>query len=329
MSFDWGETHGAAYWERFRSMADEADWPERVKWDDAARQHPAVAMAVLRAQKKKSLAAAFEAKWRSMVQTEMRTVAPKHWEWIERPDIRLELLPEKTWLIELEFTLSQDMMTKDDSPFEVTDNPIRKERVFEKPYLAAASWKGALVSAMFLGQPQLFVRETEEGEERIRRGPQMIRLFGNDRDVEDTEQLRRGRLQFYPSFFNRRGFAVLNPHERETGAGKNPIHFETVPRGARGRFELLYVPPAARELTTADVLEDLVVAAQGVHDLLRVYGFGAKTSSGFGQAADRLQGGRIGISLGGSFRKLDLSMLSQLPAAGRRIQSALLQGAKS
>ena len=56
------------------------------------------------------------------------------------------------------------------------------------------------------------------------------------------EGYRRGRLMFYPTFFKKLGLEVINPHDRETGAGTLPIYLETVPKGAKGTFSLLYVP---------------------------------------------------------------------------------------
>ncbi len=113
------------------------------------------------------------------------------------------------------------------------------------------------------------------------------------RDIEGFQ----GRLHFYPTFFDRIGLEVINPHPRNTGAGKQPIYFESVPAGTRGRFDLLYVPfdriGEDEAETRKQVAEDLTLLAQGLQAMFTLYGFGAKTSSGFGLAEDQVSDGRI------------------------------------
>ncbi len=108
-----------------------------------------------------------------------------------------------------------------------------------------------------------------------------------------TEKIegRQGRLFCFPTFFNQIGLEMINPHDRARRVGKNPILFECVPAGATGTFRLLYVPydfpgevtPGETKLQ-AQIQADLPLVARTVRDLLTVYGFGAKTSSGFGAA---------------------------------------------
>jgi len=97
----------------------------------------------------------------------------------------------------------------------------------------------------------------------------------------------QGRLHFYPTFFDRIDLEVINPHDRKTGAGKNPIYFECVPAGTEGVFTLLYVPldqvgRSSREEIEQEAKADLKAVAEGVKAMLTEYGFGAKTSSGYG-----------------------------------------------
>lgn len=103
--------------------------------------------------------------------------------------------------------------------------------------------------------------------------------------IGDVEGFR-GRLRCYPTYFDDIGLTVINPHERDTGAGKQPIYFECVPAGARGTFTLLYVPldraGADDSETRRQATADLRLAAAGVYATMTLYGFGAKTSSGFG-----------------------------------------------
>ncbi len=94
----------------------------------------------------------------------------------------------------------------------------------------------------------------------------------------------RGRLHFYPTFFDRIGLEVINPHPRDTGAGKNPIYFECVPEETPGVFTLLYVPLDAGPKDEDTIKADLAAVARGIRAMLTEYGFGAKTSSGYGVA---------------------------------------------
>ncbi|MDD3050296.1 MAG: RAMP superfamily CRISPR-associated protein [Candidatus Cloacimonetes bacterium] len=63
-------------------------------------------------------------------------------------------------------------------------------------------------------------------------------------------QTQRGRLVFYPSYFNQIGLEMINPHKRRTKAGTQPIYYEVVPAGAEAIFQLLYIP--ADNITKSD-----------------------------------------------------------------------------
>ncbi len=182
----------------------------------------------------------------------------------------LTLLPPHSTFIQFTFTLAAPYISRDDEAFHINDNPVRKDNVFKVPMVAPSGWKGALRATLW----QLGYKEHDE---RIKR------LFGNDKD---DETLLAGSLHFYPTFFDRIGLEVINPHDRATGTGKLPIYFECVPAGTEGTFSLLYVPSvfASQE----DVAQDLQLAAQGIEAMLTVYGFGAKTSSGYGCVEDAL-----------------------------------------
>lgn len=103
---------------------------------------------------------------------------------------------------------------------------------------------------------------------------------------------RAGRLRFFPTFFGRIGLEVINPHERQTRSGTLPIYIESVPDGTLGSFTLLYLPfdciGKDRAETRRQVSTDLKKLGRGLQALFTHYGFGAKTSSGFGVAEDNL-----------------------------------------
>lgn len=195
------------------------------------------------------------------------------------PDVStVKYMPPLSFMLCIRFKLQKPYISKDERDFYLLDNPIRKEKIFQVPMVAASSWKGALRAALW----QLGYKENNKIA---------IRLLGNPRSSEEHQA---GRLYFYPTFFNKIGLEVINPHSRETGVGeRGPILMECVPEGV-GMLLLLYVPfgsiKQSEDERHAEVAQDLEVLAEGVQAMLTTYGFGAKTSSGFGTAQDQLAG---------------------------------------
>jgi CRISPR-associated protein Cmr2 len=191
----------------------------------------------------------------------------------------LELLPAGSFLIYFAFRLKQPYLSKDSSNFHIIDNSIVRDKVFRWPEVRTTSWKGALYHAFW----QLGHDKEDE--------PQMQRIFGN---IRANDQGQAGRLHFYSTFFNKTSLEIINPHNRKTRTGKNPILLESVPAGATGTFTLLYVPFDRVGEDEAEmrrqVAEDLKLVAEGVQAMMTLYGFGAKTSSGFGVATEQLNG---------------------------------------
>jgi len=234
----------------------------------------------------------------------------------------LTLFPPGSCAIQLTFTLRKPYISKDDTDFYILDNPLKKEHVFKVPYVAPSQWKGALratmtkdLAAWWQSLPGHARQKREVRKQFVQRRLQITRLFGNEKGVlvddfqfeayldhvVEDERLNRwyrralrclyaptgflaGRLHFYPTFFDKIGLEVINPHPRDTGAGKNPIYFEAVPAGTKGVFTLLYVPLGAGPTDETACAQDLAAVACGVQAMLTVYGFGAKTSSGYGVA---------------------------------------------
>lgn len=205
------------------------------------------------------------------------------------PDIRkVEELPPFSFMISIPFKLNKPYISKDEENFYLIDNPVRKEKLFGNPMIASTSWKGALRYAFHqLGYPD---------SDKI-----TIRLFGNQRE---SKPLQSGRLFFYSSFFDRTAFEIINPHNRLTGITQHgPILIEAVPAYQCSLFSLLYVPMFAPDQTPGKIIDDLVtdmgLVAQGIQAMLTVYGFGAKTSSGYGVVKDELteKRGKLAVRL--------------------------------
>lgn len=90
---------------------------------------------------------------------------------------------------------------------------------------------------------------------------------------------------------------IINPHDRDRKVGTNPILMESVPEGTSGIFSLLYVP---YDLIGKDeneiknqVIGHIILIIKGIAAMFRDYGFGAKTSSGYGIARSDLDDGKL------------------------------------
>lgn len=186
----------------------------------------------------------------------------------------LTLLPIGSFALHFTFTLTSPYLSKDDTALHLLDSPVKKEWVFKLPYVASTQWKGSLRHALW----QLGHQKEDD---------QIKRLFGAANEA-DLEKGNSGRLYFYPTFFDQLSLEVINPHDRQTGAGSLPIYFEAVPGGASGSFTLLYIPldriGQSETETRQQIFTDLQRVAQGLEAMFTRYGFGAKTSSGFGLA---------------------------------------------
>jgi CRISPR-associated protein Cmr2 len=271
----------------------------------------------------------------------------------------LAFFPAASWALQIPFRLRKPYLSKDDTTFHLLDNPVRKEQIFQTPMVAATGWKGALRAAM-VQQLVAWWSSLSDDEQRqraarkafVKRRVQLARLFGNEKGVQtdatsveaflDTSGgerqahlyrrvIRRfcsssgffaGRLHLFPTFFDKLGLEVINPHSRKTGVGeRGPILIECAPQGATGTLLLLYAPfgtPDSRE-----VAQDLAVTAQGLHAMLTTYGFGAKTSSGFGVVEEQLAGqGRLLIraTLGGAEQKPSRPLEPEIPEIVQRFR---------
>ena len=116
----------------------------------------------------------------------------------------------------------------------------------------------------------------------------------------------RGRLRFYPTFFDNIDLMVIAPHQRKTKTVKNPIQFECVPEKTQGVLSMLYlsipmgIPDESGGRDSLKECEnDMKEIAGAVRDMLRIYGFSAKKTSGFGVASENIEKANLSINLGG------------------------------
>ena len=198
------------------------------------------------------------------------------------PAIDINVLPAFSFVLRFEFSLAQPFLSKDEQDFYIIDNPVRKDKVFRLPYIAPSSWKGCLKAALW----QLGYNDDTEA---------IRRLFGNKKGTEVPEEFHAGRLHFFPTFFTQKSLEIINPHDRQRRVGKDPIPIESVPIDTEGCFTLLYVPfdriAHDSHETRRQLAQDLRLLVEGLPGMFLIYGFGAKTSSGFGTAKEKLASG--------------------------------------
>jgi len=244
--------------------------------------------------------------------------------------------PLFSFALRFSIILKKPCLSKDEQVFYPLDSPLRKDKVFQTPMIAATSWKGSLRAAMSRLIVQWWGKRDDAGREDRKSRKEFVakrirvtRIFGNERGIQPDDKtceafldeaggdrsarwyrkyVKRfvsssgsfaGRLHFFPTFFSKTGLEVINPHDRETGAGdRGPILMECVPAGEKGDFLLLYVPfdriGGDKAETRRQVAGDLRLVSEGVKAMFIEYGFGAKTSSGFG-AADIDGQGRLTV----------------------------------
>jgi CRISPR-associated protein Cmr2 len=200
---------------------------------------------------------------------------------------QMDNLPASDWLgLEITFTLKRPWFSRDDRAFHLLDNPLRKDRVFGVPFMPAASWKGFLRWACRMQAGFLEHLETSVGKrEGWKDEPWIVHLFGHEKGEMEHKNFRQGALVFYPTWFDKIDFAIINPHSRVRRAGTQPLYYEVVPREIKGKLYLLYAPlPGAGSPDGVQRSRAIVMLLKAVEALLTVYGISAKRSAGWGTA---------------------------------------------
>jgi len=217
----------------------------------------------------------------------------------------LSVLPAGSAILTLKFRLLSPLLTKDDDPFYLFDNPVRRDHIFGVPYLAAASVKGLSFDAYqraFPNQgvmdetadlkPPLAKNLARTRQFRLKDGNQSHarRLFGLADDGVQVKFSQAGRLHFGPVWFPSVQYLVMNPMDPAKGIGTIPIQFEAIaPLMADGKtpveaeLHVFYFNPAgAPESDTATVRGDLARWLAAVAAWWPVMGLGAKRLAGYG-----------------------------------------------
>lgn len=113
----------------------------------------------------------------------------------------------------------------------------------------------------------------------------------NIRSIKDNAifpylQPNKGRVIFYPTYFSKISYEVINPHDRQRRAGINPIFYEVVPKGTVGKLQLIYIPYDAilteKEALKEQIKKDLSFLCRAIEKTAN-QGIGAKTKLGWGR----------------------------------------------
>lgn len=198
-----------------------------------------------------------------------------------KPIINIRDYPKYSFFVQFRFKLRKPFYSNDDDDFYIIENSVTKEHVFKVPMMRASSWKGNFRSTI------LKMNTTERAPNT---NEVIQRLFGYTDERGDNQ--KKGRLIFYPTYFDQIGLEVIAPHNRDTKTVKNPIFYEVVPKGGSGFFSLLYIPFDLIGKENPDLKQiqyDYSVIFNTIVKMMTTYGFGAKTSSGYGVVEDRIE----------------------------------------
>ncbi len=185
----------------------------------------------------------------------------------------LTYLPEGSCLIKVNLRLRSPFFSRDDRPFYPTENVLKRQWAFHVPYLAAAGIKGLLTWAY---------RMTKQNENFDEIGQS---LFGLANDANDSAS-QQGCLYTYPLFWQGNlGHEVINPQNRSTGAGTQPIKYEVVlPKATGDLYFVLAVPPMENDGKTF-MQKHLPSFLQALNFLLQNGGLSAKKTAGWGDVS--------------------------------------------
>ncbi|MBQ7456498.1 MAG: hypothetical protein IJS54_02650 [Desulfovibrio sp.] len=206
-----------------------------------------------------------------------RIVSKGNWEDFAAPSPSLlDDLPDGCVLIKVDVTLLSPWYSRDDLSFYPTENPLRRHRVFDIPFLSASGIKGLLHWAYCMANKTLADNE-------------ITRLLFGSIDGDTGQQ---GLLYCYPLYFEGKlGLEVINPQDLKTGAGTNPIKYEVLLPGKTGTLFFLLTNLPARPPLTSEHIQTFLTA---LHFLLECGGLSAKSSAGWGRVAIKTANAAIG-----------------------------------
>lgn len=108
----------------------------------------------------------------------------------------------------------------------------------------------------------------------------------NNKNIPVYLQSHKGRAIFYPTYFDKLSLEIINPHDRQTRAGTNPIHYEVVPKYTKGLLQLVYIPHDGILTKAEDLKKEVEADLKNLRRAVQKVsenGVGAKTKLGWGQ----------------------------------------------
>ena len=108
--------------------------------------------------------------------------------------------------------------------------------------------------------------------------------------ARDVFSVNKGRGIFYPTYFNKVDYEIINPQDKGKRKGTNPIFYEVVPKGSKGTFQFIYIPFNGILKDTKELNNEIKDDQKFIKDIfqycLNDKGIGAKTKLGWGLAED-------------------------------------------
>jgi len=178
------------------------------------------------------------------------------------------LIPN-SFALQIEFTLKTPYYSSDEDDFYIINNPCIKEKVFKVPMVRGSSWKGVLLNSA----RDIINSEKDTGKNVDKLNSYFRNVIDNIDDDKclkiffmlnglaidvnsgiknilkkyrekkyEKNPAQKGRAVFYPTYFDKLSLELINPHNRKTKAGTNPIHYEVVPKGTKGELQIIYIP---------------------------------------------------------------------------------------
>ena len=217
--------------------------------------------------------------------------------------------------IEVKIKLTSPYYSSDDDDFYIVQNPCLKEKVFKVPMVRSSGWKGSLLKAgieifkdeknpQYLGSIfRIFgvgnseYRELFDKNDKVIENKIMLFLameMGVNFEEDIATQLKKyfktkankGRAIFYPTYFEKLSLELINPHNRKTKAGTNPIHYEVVPKDSKAELKIVYIPFDGIEQKNEDVQKEAKQDLEFLTECIKKVsqnGIGAKTKLGWGR----------------------------------------------
>jgi hypothetical protein len=213
--------------------------------------------------------------------------------------VDISVLPPFSAAVTLRCRLLAPLLTRDDDPFYLFDNPVRKDHVYGVPFLAAASLKGLAADAFQRGFPhELPWQDLGKGDQvrtmRYRQDTVAAkRLFGIASDNPAQLASEAGRLHFSPLWFSHVQYLVMNPTSTDgSGIGTQPIQFEAVApvtdkgKPVQAEINFFYFNPAgAKDSDEPTARADLACFVGALAAWWPALGLGAKRLAGYGAIA--------------------------------------------